>query len=367
MTLCIYSQSHFLFLLIILLVPVSTYNSSMKRINRGIFRKIVLLCFVLVGFLIHDHVVAYAPSIISGVDTDPYSLINEINALRLARGLAAYSANPILMSVAQSHARYMSVAGVSHIGSGGSSPWQRGLAAGYPLAGDLSLGGFYSENITAGSNKSVQDAVESWQADAPHLTTMLSPDLTEIGVGVVLVGDYVYYVIDCARPSNSRKPQELTPSGGTSPAVGATEAVPIPIKILVPSTPLADGKVIHIVKPGETLWLIAISYKVKIIDLRKWNNLTDTEDIYPGNKLFIKISDMSPTMTVQATTTFSPTTVPSRTREITPTITLTSAAFRTPAASSKFQLKPDFWVLVVIVGAALILAYVLVKAGITDK
>jgi LysM repeat protein len=230
------------------------------------------------------------------------------------------------------------------------------------------MGGFYSENITAGSNKSVQDAVKSWQGDAPHLNTMLSPDLTEIGVGVVLVGDYVYYVVDCARPTKSRQPQELTPSVGSSPAGGPTVAVPIPIKTLVPSTPLADGKVIHIVKPGETLWLIAISYKVKIIDLRKWNNLSDTEDIYPGNKLFIKISDMSPTMTLQATKTiFSPTAVPTRTREIIPTVTLTSAALRTPAASSKFQLKPDFWVLVVIVGAALILAYVFVKAGIIDK
>jgi len=63
------------------------------------------------------------------VDTDPYSLINEVNQLRAARGLPAYATSPILMSVAQQQAQYMASAGVTHFGPDGSKPWQRGLAA----------------------------------------------------------------------------------------------------------------------------------------------------------------------------------------------------------------------------------------------
>src|SRR5205823_1348766 len=99
----------------------------------------------------------------------------------------------------QTHAEYMAaIRTVTHYDAGGLRPYQRGLAAGYPLAGDLSLGGFYSENIMAGNNLSVQEAVTAWQGDTPHLLTMLAPGLQEIGAGVALVGGYVYYVIDCA-------------------------------------------------------------------------------------------------------------------------------------------------------------------------
>jgi len=185
------------------------------------------------------------------VDTDPYSLISAVNALRASNGLPAYAISSILMNVAQQHAQYMAANGVSHYGPGGSLPWQRGLAAGYPLAGDLTLGGLYSENITAGGSKSVQDAVSEWQGDAPHLNTMLSGSLREIGAGVALVGDYVYYVIDCASPTNSGLSQSYTPaaSGSGTGATGSTPAAgPLVVNTIVPATPQSDGKVVHIVK-----------------------------------------------------------------------------------------------------------------------
>lgn len=293
------------------------------------------------------------------VEADPYALINEVNALRAANGLPAYSIDSILMLVAQQHAQYMAANGVTHLGAGGSSPWQRGLAAGYPLAGDLLQGGFYSENITAGNNKSIQDAVASWQGDAPHLNTMLSPNLTEIGAGVVVVGDYVYYVIDCAQPTNSGRQQVYTPVPGGLPAAGSTAAAAaLVVNTIVAATPLQDGRIIHVVRPGETLWLIAVSYGVKIVDLRKLNHLAEGQSIFPGNKLFIGQGSTPTAIPPKATATIQPimTSISSPTANPSPTPTLT------PLPVAPVSLNSSMVVLGVIVAAALLLAAVFVRA-----
>lgn len=294
------------------------------------------------------------------VDTDPYSLISAVNALRVSNGLAPYAVNSILMSVAQQHAQYMATNGVSHFGSGGSSPWQRGLAAGYPLAGELSLGGFYSENITAGNNKSVQDAVAEWQGDAPHTNTMLSSNLHEIGAGVALVGDYVYYVIDCASPTSGGQPPIYSPPlpGGTLSPGG-----PLLVNTIVPATPRQDGRIVHEVKPGESLWLIAISYGLKIVELRKLNNLAEGASIFPGDKLLIGTSPtptaLPPTFTISSPSSITPS------AGNTPTAAKHSA---TPTLLPKapVSLSSNMLVLGVIVLAALVLAAVFVRARKND-
>ncbi|MEO8356820.1 MAG: LysM peptidoglycan-binding domain-containing protein, partial [Chloroflexota bacterium] len=158
------------------------------------------------------------------------------------------------------------------------------LAAGYPLAGDPSLGGFRSENITSGSETtSAQAVVNQWSGDALHLTTMISPDLTEIGAGVTVNGGRSYFVIDCAQPAIGGIPQ----TAGV-PAAGGSTLIPggviIPVVVV---TPNADGDVIHDVKAGQTLWQIAISYGTKIDEIKRLNNLFDN-NIYPGTRLLVR-------------------------------------------------------------------------------
>ena len=256
-----------------------------------------------------------------------YDLINGVNALRAASGLPPYSISPILMYTAQAQADFMAANGVvTHSGPGGSSVTSRLLAAGYPLAGDLSQGGFRSENITGGGeNKSAQDAVNEWTGDAPHLNTMLSPNLTEIGAGVAVANGMVYYVIDCARPTGAGSPQVVvTPVGGGS-AVPAVEA---PIQAVVVSTPNADGNVIHEVKYGQTLWQIAISYETKIDEIKRLNNLTGN-DIYPGEKLLVKMG--------------VPQQAPTPTETSTPEVTATAASTATSTSALPTQtLAPLF-------------------------
>lgn len=299
-----------------------------------------------------------------GVVTDPYSLITEVNALRAANGLPAYTVNSTLMAIAQQHADYMSVNGVSHYGPGGTRPYQRALAAGYPLAGDLSLGGFISENITAGSNKSVQQAVLEWQGDAPHLNTMLSPNLMEIGAGVTIVGGYVYYVIDCARPTSSGQPQ-YTPAPGQTPATPLVYAPPL-ASTAIPNTPLPDGEIWHIVQPGETLWLIAITYGVKVAEIRQLNGMSEAEAIYPNEKLLIR-KGSGVTATPEAAASPSPTayTSPSPTASLPPLLpSATPPPAVTPSAAfDQLSRQNSILAVAVIVLAALLLAVLFARSS----
>src|SRR3990172_8145913 len=126
------------------------------------------------------------------------ALIAEVNALRAANGLPSYIVDPILMQIAQAHSDYQaSIGTLTHYGVDGSRPYQRALAAGFPLAGDVSRGGFFSENITGGDNTPAQ-AVAEWQRDSVHLNTMLSPNLTHVGAGGSVSGGSPYYTLDSA-------------------------------------------------------------------------------------------------------------------------------------------------------------------------
>ncbi|HEY5730200.1 MAG TPA: LysM peptidoglycan-binding domain-containing protein [Anaerolineales bacterium] len=59
------------------------------------------------------------------------------------------------------------------------------------------------------------------------------------------------------------------------------------MSVVVISTPNADGDVMHDVLAGQTLWQIAVSYDVKIEDIKRLNNLID-DNIFPGERLLIK-------------------------------------------------------------------------------
>jgi LysM repeat protein len=253
-----------------------------------------------------------------------YDLINTVNALRTAYGLVPYSINSILTFTAQNQADFMASTGqVTHAGPGGITLTQRLLAAGYPLSGDLSLGGFRAENITSGQEGMLaESAINGWMRDAPHQNTMLSPNLTEIGAGVAVANGRVYLVIDAARPTNAPNlPVEATSVVGSGTIVPAREATISPV---IRSTANASGEVVHEVQYGQSLWQLAISYGVKIDDIKRLNGLFDNS-IYPGNRLLIKLED-TPTPVPPTATALPVTTV-------VPTATLTAAPLLTPTAT----------------------------------
>jgi LysM repeat protein len=161
---------------------------------------------------------------------------------------------------------------------------------GYPLAGDLSLGGYRSENFIFGKHLSEEAAVQAWQGDDPHLNTMLSPNRNDIGAGVAFGADgEVYLVVETALSTSSRQPQSdaelYLPGGsgeGANPELALSQYI-VPIKV---AAARPDGNVFHTVQYGQSLWAIAIAYGTRIESIRALNNLTGTT-VWPNQYLLV--------------------------------------------------------------------------------
>ncbi|MBN1304637.1 MAG: LysM peptidoglycan-binding domain-containing protein [Anaerolineales bacterium] len=331
----------------------------MRNSNRFLISTLAAFLILGIGLPLSSHqegrLVYAKPSLSSASE-----LIAEVNTLRASNGLWAYTANSILMGTAQSQANYMASIGAwTHEGPGGISTTQRLLNAGYPLAGDLSMGGFRSENVTMGTNKTAADAVQEWTGDAAHLNTMLSTNLTEIGAGVAVVGNTYYYVIDCARPTGDGQPQES--AGGyttdTNEGASASDFI-IPITL---STPDQNGNVYHEVQYGQSLWSIAIEYGTKIDIIRQLNGLSGGSEIYQGQKLLVMVVD-TPTPvppTASPTFTVTPITPTATVAKTTLTVSTESDLVETQAADALVQSKNSTGALVLIV----ILTGTLLAAG----
>jgi len=276
------------------------------------------------------------------------ALIAEVNALRAANGLPSYIVDPILMQIAQAHSDYQaSIGTLTHYGVDGSRPYQRALAAGFPLAGDVSRGGFFSENITGGDNTPAQ-AVAEWQRDSVHLNTMLSPNLTHVGAGVSVSGGSTYYTLDAAAAIGSVPSYTPHPAGST--AIAGTPATLEIVRPVLTSTPKDDGSVYHEVQPGQALWSIALAYSTTIDDIKRLNQL-GSNDIFEGQMLLIRNIEPqtptqdAPTMTVTIGVPLSTATSPV-------TRTPTAAATPLPTPPTTFQ-SSGLVVGIIILGALL--------------
>jgi uncharacterized protein YkwD len=314
------------------MVPFPAIHAAVSAgYNPIVMRARVLLAVLLAGLIVGATALpaarVFAVPIRASGPLDASALIAGVNALRAQHGLPPYTVNSILMGTAQGQADYMASTGSwSHTGPGGITVTQRLLAAGYPLAGDLSLGGFRSENVVMGGGMTAEEAVASWTQDSIHLHTMLSADLQEIGAGVAESDGVFYYVIDCARPTTSGVPQAYTPGAEAVLGAGLSEII-VPVAV---STPDSSGQVIHEVQAGQSLWQIAITYGVKIDQIRNLNALPTYYLIDPGDKLLIKTVD-TPTPeppTAAATVTEAATPTPAST--LSPTMTATPSPTSTP-------------------------------------
>ncbi len=211
-----------------------------------------------------------------------------VNALRQENGLPALNAHPILMQLAQAQANYLASTGGGggHLNAAGQRPFQRALAAGYPVAGDLSLGGFFAENMEFGTGLTPQQVVEAWMGDDLHSNTLFSEWRSDMGVGVADDGSMTYYVLDTALAGSPAAVR--TQAAGLALDLSSGQAFPV-IAPGATSTPAADGSIVHTVRQGETLWGIAAVYQVSVDQVAAYNRLNRAYFIHPGDALLVHL------------------------------------------------------------------------------
>jgi LysM repeat protein len=284
---------------------------------------------------------------------DPYSLVDAVNNLRAANGLPAYQENGILMSIAQAQTDYQAAIGeCTHTGAGGTSPKQRAENAGYGAGATF----YMSENFVCGTNLSVDEAISSWLQDAPHTQTMLGSSYADVGAGVSVAGDFVYYTLDVAyvAGSGNYNPSDtITPGGPTA----------IPYFAVQTTTPRPDGSIVHVVQPGQNLILIAKAYGVLVAEIKDLNNLT-SDNIYVGDKLIIrKASTPGPTSTATATRTPTLAATPTHRPTRTPTPSMTTQVTSTEALLAQAVTQPGTGDGIDLIGNVLVIAIIALAAG----
>jgi hypothetical protein len=267
----------------------------------------------------------------------PAEVINAVNTLRLTNGLPALMAHSVLMQVAQEEANGIASGQGGHWRPDSVTLGQWLIMLGYPLSGDLSMDGYRSENWGAAST--AEEAVNMWLGDDIHTNTMLSPNRSDIGVGIA-VSDQIYIVLETALQTNSGQMQSdayviltsipMTQAAYASAATlaaenGSLSQYSMPLAL---NTALPNGEIYHEVQYGQTLWSIAIAYHTTIKQIQQWNNLYDTT-VVVGQKLLVAKNGAQPQMLATATgTTAAVTRIP----------TLTPAA----AFSSTPEVQPIF-------------------------
>lgn len=271
------------------------------------------------------------------IPPSPAEVINAVNNLRLSNGLNTLTAHPVLMQVAaqQANALAASSGAVGHERPCGMTLGQQLLLLGFPLWGDLSQDGYRSENW--GIASTVEEIIASWLGDDLHTNTMLSEFRSDIGAAVV-VSDQIYFVIETALRTKTNQHQnsaypiltaipvtqaaclgQITPN-----ADGSISQYSIPVAV---STSRPDGDVVHEVKYGQTLWSLAIQYKVSIEQIKRLNGLTD-DTVIPGWKLLIQKGATQPAPPTQTSLTNFP--IQTSTPYVVPTWTATPSSTSTP-------------------------------------
>jgi LysM repeat protein len=151
------------------------------------------------------------------------------------------------------------------------------IAAGYG-AGDIP---WATENFLIGPAP-LNQIMLAWSDDL-HMIPVNNPYYRHIGAGVSEFDGSVYYVVQAAYTSNNiYQPGTAQPQ---QPTLDFMSQIIFPVRTV---TSQSDGKVIHIVKQGQTLWSIAIAYNTNIAELTKANNLAfDNPIIYTGQILVI--------------------------------------------------------------------------------
>jgi len=286
-----------------------------------------------------------------------YDIITQVNALRAAQGLEAYTVDSGLMAYAQQHSQYQAdTQNSTHQHSDGSYAWGIGL----------------NENIAVGSAGFMSPYIavyQIWQ-DWVHLEPMIGYTSGQAGAGVALGADgNVYYTL------NVRAGAPVAQSTSVPLQTPLRSQVTAPFVPLITNTPNPEGVIIHIVGPGESLWGIAVSYGVTMDAIRGLNGMAASDTtIYEGQRLVIRkgVQALAPTPTGAQPTSSpppppSPTPTPTRTPTRAPAPSPTPTAVPSAPLTAFWQDNPGGALLTAAVGMLLGAGFTLLILRLTGK
>lgn len=237
-----------------------------------------------------------------------YDVINNINNYRAANGLPTLAINDTLMGTAQQQANYQASTGtVTHTGSGGTTPKDRAIAAGYGGGSNI----FLSEIIYGGMTATSDAAMEWWKNSSVHNTVMLTSTYSEVGAAVASNDTSTYFTAVLASVAGGTYTGGTTSSSGSSAGDSSSssksaDAVAVPV---TKADPRQDGSIVHQIQNGQALWTLSIIYEVDLQTLLDLNNLPETALVFPGDEILIQAA-YTPTPTLPVTPTSPPTSDP---------------------------------------------------------
>ena len=206
-----------------------------------------------------------------------YELISAMNVLRMSYGLPALIENATINAVAQATAQTMADGLLSwHIGNVSG----RISAAGYGAGKTV----YATENFAVAYSGTIDQIMLMW-ADYDHMRPATTPAYCHVGAGTAQASNgMTYYILQAAYISGEAC-SSTPPTGGGSPG-----QPPAGYGIVTPVEKVElneDGNYVHEVKPGQSLWSIAVAYGVTIKEILAWNNLPEGYVLWPGDKLTI--------------------------------------------------------------------------------
>jgi LysM repeat protein len=283
---------------------------KLNRYSRLLFSVLFILGMVLI------------PSQVHAQETDAEKLIGYVNAYRQLKGIGQLTMDPILMSSAQVQADYLAKTynvekgGDGTIGDRGTLPSDRAYQRGYAPWGRYDVVECW---IVLNKIYPLENVVSNdwWRtkANQKNLLDGWGTSHSDIGVGIAARDSLVFYVVDIGQKLDGPNTVYATDESGKTFSYEPVET----------STPGPDGSVIHVVKAGETLQIIALSYGVSVQTILDNNGLKSSNIIYPDQTLVIRLPAGETTPGANRTVG-----APTATQTIAPTFTPRPPATETP-------------------------------------
>lgn len=269
---------------------------------------------------------ASQPAAVPHLD-DGYALLDAVNQLRAAYGLAPYRTSVALMISTQLHSIYQASIGTwSHEGADGTDETQRAVIQGYGNGAAI----YCDEAVGFGLNYTAQQMVDAWNEET-HLPIMISTRYIDAGGGAAVDAQgRIFYTLDvCYYAGESA----VVFSSSADVTQESTNQYPT-------TTPQPDGSIIHEVVTGESFFSIADDYELTLDELLDLNNLTADAFLNPGDLLLVRVA-FTPTPSPEPSLTPSPT-IPTATRRPTRTATASPIPPNTPLPSATPTPQPLF-------------------------